>query len=348
MSQSVPEDVLVLERDEWGNFYGFLDEVKQQGSTTEGDAWSQLQQSLERKRNLDGEIEEIEKHEIGAINHGMERLRLRKRGLELDSVTDESKFEGLIAEREALEQKYAGLSAQLAEKYTQINRDQAIMKTIDGTPREIALADIVRAFRPNEMNWFEKCSHYAAKVWEFIADEPREANTEGGVYPAIFGTVLLVLSMSVFVTPFGVIAAIYLREYATQGVLTRIIRIAVNNLAGVPSVVYGVFGLGFFVYFLGGNIDKLFFPGVVAGTHVRHAGTTVVFIDAGNPHRAGGDRIHRGRFNTNTACNPRRQFGLGGNQSRDTLAHGFANGDARDDDGPHSFRGPGRPGKSRR
>ncbi len=66
--------------------------------------------------------------------------------------------------------------------------------------------------------------------------------------------------MSVIVTPFGVIAAVYLREYAKQGFTTRLIRIAVNNLAGVPSVVYGVFGLGFFVYILGGNIDQLFFP----------------------------------------------------------------------------------------
>jgi phosphate transport system permease protein len=105
-----------------------------------------------------------------------------------------------------------------------------------------------------------KVRHYGAKLWEFIADEPREANTEGGVFPAIFGTVLLVIIMSVFVTPFGVIAAIYLREYAHQGALTRTIRIAVNNLAGVPSIVYGVFGLGFFVYFLGGNIDRIFFP----------------------------------------------------------------------------------------
>ena len=65
--------------------------------------------------------------------------------------------------------------------------------------------------------------------------------------------------MSLIVTPFGVIAAVYLREYASQGAITRIIRIAVNNLAGVPSIVYGVFGLGFFVYFLGGNLDQLFY-----------------------------------------------------------------------------------------
>ena len=70
----------------------------------------------------------------------------------------------------------------------------------------------------------------------------------------------MVLLMSVIVTPFGVVAAIYLREYAKQGFITRLVRISVNNLAGVPSIVYGVFGLGFFVYFLGGNIDELFYP----------------------------------------------------------------------------------------
>ena len=112
--------------------------------------------------------------------------------------------------------------------------------------------------------------YYFAKLWEFVSDEPREANTEGGIFPAIFGTVAMVLLMAVLVTPFGVVAAIYLNEYARQGTLTKVIRIAVNNLAGVPSVVYGVFGLGFFVYFLGGTIDSLFYqansPSPVFGT----------------------------------------------------------------------------------
>src|SRR5690606_37583474 len=99
-----------------------------------------------------------------------------------------------------------------------------------------------------------------AKLWEFVSDEPREANTEGGIFPAIFGTVLMVFIMAILVTPLGVIAAVYLREYAKQGPFTQLARISVNNLAGVPSIVYGVFGLGFFVYFLGGNIDRLFFP----------------------------------------------------------------------------------------
>ncbi|MCA9476853.1 MAG: phosphate ABC transporter, permease protein PstA, partial [Nitrospira sp.] len=70
---------------------------------------------------------------------------------------------------------------------------------------------------------------------------------------------MMVLIMSVAVVPFGVLAAVYLKEYAKQGVLTQMIRIAVNNLAGVPSIVFGVFGLGFFVYAVGGTIDQLFF-----------------------------------------------------------------------------------------
>ena len=110
------------------------------------------------------------------------------------------------------------------------------------------------------MGPLDKLGFYGLKLWEFVSDDPREANTEGGIFPAIFGTVLMVLIMAVIVTPFGVVAAVYLREYARQGPLTRVIRIAVNNLAGVPSIVYGVFGLGFFVYVLGGSIDQLFFP----------------------------------------------------------------------------------------
>ena len=96
-------------------------------------------------------------------------------------------------------------------------------------------------------------------VWVFLSEEPREANTEGGVFPAIFGTFVMTLLMSLAVMPFGVLAALYLREYAKQGLIVRTVRIAVNNLAGVPSIVFGVFGLGFFVYLVGGTIDQLFF-----------------------------------------------------------------------------------------
>lgn len=118
---------------------------------------------------------------------------------------------------------------------------------------------MVHAYQPNAMGTMTKIGFYFSKVWEFLSDDPREANTEGGIFPAIFGTVMMTLIMAMIVTPFGVLAAVYLREYAKQNTLTRIIRIAVNNLAGVPAIVYGVFGLGFFVYVLGGSVDRLFF-----------------------------------------------------------------------------------------
>jgi phosphate transport system permease protein len=102
--------------------------------------------------------------------------------------------------------------------------------------------------------------HYVSMVWNFLSGFPREANTEGGIFPAIFGTVLMVMLMSIVVTPLGVLAAIYLREYARQGPLVRLVRISVNNLAGVPSIVFGVFGLAFFVYFIGGNLDRWLYP----------------------------------------------------------------------------------------
>ncbi len=131
---------------------------------------------------------------------------------------------------------------------------------MDGQEVEVKLANVADVYRPNAMGLFDKMGHYVKKLGEFVWDDPREANTEGGIFPAIFGTVMMVLLMSVLVTPLGIMAAIYMREYAKQGPLIRVIRVSVNNLAGVPSIVYGVFGLGFFVYFLGGNIDRLFFP----------------------------------------------------------------------------------------
>jgi phosphate transport system permease protein len=123
----------------------------------------------------------------------------------------------------------------------------------------LPLAKLIHGYRPNQMGLVAKIGFFLARAWDFIWDEPREANTEGGIFPAIFGTVMMVLLMSAIVTPFGILAALYLREYARQGPLTQAIRIAVNNLAGVPSIVFGMFGLGFFVYFIGGNIDKLLF-----------------------------------------------------------------------------------------
>jgi len=261
-NQRTPVELMVLERREWGNFYGYLLNVKEAGQlVAEGEgAWNELQARIDRVDQLHTQISRIEKVEIGRINHGLERLRLKTRQLELNDRLDAAAQADLDAERAQWDAEYRVLEEKLVALQQQFNRDSITVRTADGREQEITLGKVVRAFQPNAMSTPQKLMFYFAKLWEFVSDEPREANTEGGVFPAIFGTVLMTLIMAVIVTPFGVIAAVYLREYAEQGLLTRIIRIAVNNLAGVPSIVYGVFGLGFFVYVLGGSLDRLFYP----------------------------------------------------------------------------------------
>ncbi|HEX4404846.1 MAG TPA: phosphate ABC transporter permease PstA, partial [Polyangia bacterium] len=113
----------------------------------------------------------------------------------------------------------------------------------------IILADVIR----------NGASHLSVA---FLTQAPREGMTAGGIFPAIVGMVEMVFLMTIAGVPVGVATAIYLHEYASpQSRLTRLIRIAVANLAGVPSIVFGLFGLGFFVQFLGAGIDKVFFGG---------------------------------------------------------------------------------------
>ena len=257
-----PKDILVLERLEWGNFYGYLKSVKSNKDTValEDTAWQELEKRLDRAEDIYDQIRKIEKDDIGSINYKMEKIRLNKRRLEIDKEDTPENLQQLDLERTALEKSYAVLESELTKLYTKIKRDSITAETMSGKIIEVPIYQIVRAYQPNSLNILQKIKLYFQKLWEFLSAEPREANTEGGIFPAIFGTVMMVLLMSVLVTPFGVIAAVYLREYAKQGAVTRTIRIAVNNLAGVPSIVYGVFGLGFFVYFLGGNLDQLFYP----------------------------------------------------------------------------------------
>ncbi len=265
VAREYPQDLVVLERIEWGNFYGTLHAVLENGEVvaTGEAAWPAFMQRLARSNALREQILDLEKHDIGAINYQLEQLRLQQRRLQLDAQRGEA-FDSaaqarIEAEREALNQRYQNLLQQSRALYADIGRDAVMMRLNDGSEVEIALQKIVKAWQPNRMSVVEKLGFYVDALWRFITEDPREANTEGGIFPAIFGTVMMVILMSIMVTPFGVVAAVYLREYARQGAVIRIIRIAVNNLAGVPSIVYGVFGLGFFVYYLGANIDRAFY-----------------------------------------------------------------------------------------
>ena len=257
-----PTDVVTVERREWGNFYGHLVAVKEDGQIVASGAaaWPELQKRAAQANALFKQILAIEKNEIGKVNHGLEQLRLQARGLEIEGqLTAERKAE-FEPRQQVLNGEFGKLQERLGGLRKEIARNTLVGRVMDGQEVEIKLALVADVYRANDMGLVDKMAHYAGKLGEFIWDEPREANTEGGIFPAIFGTVMMVLLMAAIVTPFGIMAAIYMREYARQGPLIRVIRISVNNLAGVPSIVYGVFGLGFFVYFLGGNIDQLFFP----------------------------------------------------------------------------------------
>ena len=264
--RELPADAVVLERLEWGNFYGRMVELRRgteilaQGSDAVWKAFPALHEAKLAERRA---IRELEKGAIGDVNLEIEKLRLAARRLELAAPAAEvrarqqAEIDLALAERQA---EYEKLAATLFAQRELLTAETLVMAAADGTRKEIPVGNVVRAIRPNEMGVLGKLGLYASRVREFVADEPRESNTEGGIFPAIFGTVMMVFLMSFAVVPLGVLAALYLREYAKQGTLVRIVRIAVNNLAGVPSIVYGVFGLGFFVYTVGGNIDRLFFP----------------------------------------------------------------------------------------
>ena len=255
-----PEDVVVIERLENGNFYGFY----------AGEDMAELQtlrdQIAEENEPIKALREQSKKtsHRLYKLRE-TERLKLvYKRGKRMNAGKSTEDFDAKLAE---LDSRIATLitasdkyTAELTTAEKKLHSTYASFKDINGKTAEIAVADIVRVYQPNKMGIGAKTKLYFAKVWEIISTEPREANSEGGLFPAIYGTILLVFIMSIFVMPFGVIAAIYLREYAKEGPVVQAVRIAVNNLAGVPSIVYGMFGLGFFVYFVGGGIDKVFYP----------------------------------------------------------------------------------------
>jgi len=262
---SYPEDALRIERREWGNFYGFARALEREGEiVVTGDSlWPELSEAIERANALHARIQTLERVEIGRINSKMEQVRLERRSLELRDVSGHALTAAqadLMARQTELDDQFENIQAERRALMEESERDVLVAETAAGREVRIQLNNIVMASRNNTLGLFGKLGFYGERIWDFLSGYPREANTEGGIFPAIFGTVTMVLIMSVLVTPFGVLAAIYLREYARQGTVLKLIRVSVYNLAGVPSIVFGVFGLGFFVYLLGGSIDQMFYP----------------------------------------------------------------------------------------
>jgi phosphate transport system permease protein len=254
-----PKDALLIERLEYGPFIGRIVSLSHAGQTvaTGPAALAGALEHLPEANRLRRHIQSIEKGQVGDLNQRIEKLRLARRRLEARG--DQTALQALDAKTAGLQTTYDRLQASLEQSRTEAKAWTLGLQTVDGQTKEWPLGSVVRMVPANAMTWVDKTGVYLSRLWEFVADDPRESNTEGGIFPAIFGTVMMVLVMSILVVPLGVVTALYLREYARQGWLVRAVRVAVNNLAGVPSIVFGVFGLGFFVYGLGGSIDKLFF-----------------------------------------------------------------------------------------
>ena len=256
-----PTDVVVMERTEWGLLIGTIKEVREAGrpvATGPAQGAAELARRLPAAAKARREIRAIEKGEVGALNHAQESIRLAMRRLESRGQAQGPAARRLEAEAAQLQTRYQERAAKLAE--LRARQTATVVVVADGgKDKELPLLQVLGVEAPNTMSVAAKGLHYVGRMWEFVSDNPRESNTEGGVFPAIFGTVMMVMIMSIMVTPLGVLAAFYLREYARQGTFVSAVRIAVNNLAGVPSIVFGVFGVGFFIYLIGGSIDRLFF-----------------------------------------------------------------------------------------
>lgn len=260
--ETQPDWAMVFERRAWGRFYGtpkalLVDE--QPTATNSEDAWKRFAELLPDVQARFDRAESIREHDLGRLNAKEEDARLE--------VTEARLRHGAGSpEVAAAEQRLAGMKEELAAARAEFmaeieqlesenNRYAILVATVDGQETSIPLSTVVRAYPANQLGWTEQVGVYFSRWREFLFDMPREANTEGGVFPAIWGTVVMTLIMSLAVVPFGVLAALYLREYAKGGLVVSAIRIAINNLAGVPSIVFGVFGLGFFCYIIGGFID---------------------------------------------------------------------------------------------
>jgi len=262
---SEPKNAILIERLEYGDAVGqpvsltlpdsSLIEADADQAAFDGRLKSLVKEGNKRRAN----ILNIEKKKIGAINASLQQLQIQKRQAEMDEKWNEALATEQESKRAALQVKFEQLDVERKALRAEQEKGSLQIRLFTGEERSIPLGQILYFYFPNRAGLGEKAGIFLHNIWSFVSTDPREANTEGGIFPAIFGTFVMTMLMSLAVTPFGVIAAIYLREYAKQGIFVRSVRIAVNNLAGVPSIVFGVFGLGFFVYVLGANIDGLFF-----------------------------------------------------------------------------------------
>jgi ABC-type phosphate transport system permease subunit len=305
-----PEWAVVVERIDWGRFYGtpvgYLVDGERVAAGPQ-ESWARFRGDHGHVSERRREKEHLEKHDLGRTFRVREQARLRVRRTELTHdlppiwsrlYAEVSRLRAAAPHEPAAGEDLAGalerlrrleavegappqpavdaleeslrehrrvvaateeenqrLIASITAMAGENARFGMVLRTAGGQEHVIPVDQVVRAYPANRLSLAGKAGVYLSRWWEFLVDDPRAANSEGGVFPAIVGTVLMTLVMVILVVPFGVLAALYLREYARGGLIVSAVRIAINNLAGVPSIVFGVFGLGFFCYGVGGFID---------------------------------------------------------------------------------------------
>jgi phosphate transport system permease protein len=277
---SRPAWATVVERLEGGRLHGVPRRLVHDGETiAEGPAavWEAYQREHPPARRRWREAMRIDRVERGELQRRLRDARLSVVEAGLGAGDTSAAVAAAAAAEEAVQAEVAAVGSRLDEETAALRERNAgwavEFETASGGMTSVPLDGIVRAWQPNRLGPLGKLGVYGSRWGEFLADDPREANSAGGVFPAIWGTVVMTLIMAVLVAPFGVLAALYLREYASSGPITSAVRVAINNLAGVPSIVYGAFGLGFFCYGLGAGIDEVFFKASLAADNQPVFGT---------------------------------------------------------------------------
>ena len=275
LASAYPLEAVVVERLENSEFYGVFVEVKAPdldlptGDGSTGQLHAALGKIAARRaaelQPLLQQISDISDQRNAAQNSQLALTR-KKEMIESAEKPDQEQLAVVSAKIAHVQAEIAALDVESRDRVTErssveagLRKNMAVFRDSAGDSRAIALIDIIRVYQPNSIGFFPRLGHYFTKVWELLSTPPRESNTEGGVLPAIFGTVTLIFLMALCSFPLGVLAGIYLGEYALDGVLVRLVRIGVNNLAGIPSIVYGIFGVGFFINYLGAQVDHAFF-----------------------------------------------------------------------------------------
>ncbi|MEF2508835.1 phosphate ABC transporter permease PstA [Vibrio mimicus] len=257
--KGAPQGWAVIERSRGGQLFGkpiSFDAVDGQG---EESLDLRLQQALQKAQAIREQVNTIVEQQVRVISGDLEKLRLEKRRKQLNNQLSDEFLQNYVLRKSRLEAELSDVQAQLDTLRAPLDQQFLHVADMRGQTVSVPLSEVLDFWYPNDMNFAQKLAEWGKQAWRFLSESPRESNSEGGVFPAIFGTVFLVIIMSIIVMPLGVVAAIYLHEYAKEGAFTRMIRVAVINLAGVPSIVYGVFGLGFFVYTIGASVDNLFY-----------------------------------------------------------------------------------------